>query len=109
VGEAAGEHEKAPLSKGSGAFSFARGEKNMATFYISTNGTSTGLIRQGSKETGLSAHIRTWDFGIEVYARWNEETNKAEFEVFKTGGSSETTKSRKLIGIYSKDGEETTP
>ena len=59
----------------------------MAQYYASIQGNHGEATRMGTKKTGMEAHIRGWNIGVRVYCRWNEETNKDEITVYRTGGS----------------------
>ena len=41
----------------------------------------------GTKNSGLSGHIRGWNIGVRVYMSYNEETGQDEAFVSLTSGS----------------------
>jgi len=48
------------------------------------------VTRTGTKNSGMNAHIRGWNCGVEVEARWNDELQVNCFDVFRTTGSNGT-------------------
>ena len=68
----------------------------MARFYGEIHGQArTPATRIGNNTSGLHAHIRGWDVGIEVECHSVEEYDI--IEVYLTGGSNGTSKRKKLI------------
>ena len=60
----------------------------MAQFYGSINGQAkTQATRRGSKNSGMSAHIRGWNVG--VYVVCSHVGGKDIIRVYKTGGSNQ--------------------
>ena len=59
----------------------------MAHFYGSMQGNRGEATRMGTKDSGFYAHIRGWDVGVRVELYYNEETEKDEIFIYKTGGS----------------------
>ena len=56
------------------------------------------LGRGGTKKTGLTAHIRGWDFGIRVELSANG-TDKDQARIYLTGGSKQP-KNKVMLGTY---------
>ena len=59
----------------------------MAHFYGDLQGCRGAATRMGTKNSGISAHIRGWDFGVRVSVRWDEAKQKDVVSVRLTGGS----------------------
>ena len=59
----------------------------MAHFYASIEGPRKPKTCVGHKSSGIRAHIRGWDKGIQVKARYDEKAEADIFEVYQTGGS----------------------
>lgn len=75
----------------------------MAHFYGTVSGKArTNGTRCGSKDSGIWAHIRSWDKGIEVDCVYDEYTNKNIFKVFLTGGSNDSHR-KQLIGTFEEE------
>ncbi len=68
----------------------------MSTFYGTLDGERKGKNKQGARR--LNAHVRSWDHGIEVNYRL-EDDGTAYCEVWQTGGSNNP-KRIKLIKKY---------
>lgn len=62
----------------------------MAHFYGSMQGNRGSVTRTGSKDSGLSAHIRGWDFGVSVRTYVNQDGVDCVC-VSLTGGSNDPT------------------
>lgn len=60
----------------------------MAHFYGSMNGARGERTCCGSKNSGIVAHIRGWNLGVEVSLRHDKDTGKDIVTVRQTGGSS---------------------
>ena len=70
----------------------------MSHFYSTVEGSSrTVATRAGTKDSGISGHIRGWNVGIQVYGRYDPETGEDVFEVYSTGGSNNSS-TRELLG-----------
>ena len=65
---------------------------------------NTGIKLQGSKGSGLLASISGKNVGIEVVAKFNNETEQDEFMIYRLGGKYKIENS-KVIAII-KDNEE---
>lgn len=64
----------------------------MAHFYGSMDGVGkTTRTATGTKNTGLSAHVRGWDLGVYVDLRVDAD-GKDVIEVYRTGGSNNSTR-----------------
>jgi len=60
----------------------------MAHFYGVVEGRARTLAtRCGTKYSGISAHISSWNKGVFVECIYNEELHKNIFKVYVTGGS----------------------
>lgn len=57
----------------------------MARFYGSIQGNRGEATRCGSKESGITGHIRGWDVGVEVECKHRYGMDEAH--IFATGGS----------------------
>ena len=68
----------------------------MAQFYAGVQGSSGMVTCQGSKRSGMNAHIHGWSVGIEVECQFDGEHDI--ISVFQTGGSNGE-EPRKLIGF----------
>ena len=71
----------------------------MAHFRVIAQGNRGSVSRLGSKKSGLSVQANGWDLGVEVSARFNKETGKDEFVIYKTGGSNGRFSSEKVTII----------
>jgi hypothetical protein len=63
----------------------------MAQFYASIRGNRSERTCMGSKNSGISGHIRGWNIGAKVWISHNDQTEKDEVTVYKTGGSNGAT------------------
>ena len=59
----------------------------MSHFYAGIQGNRGEATRGGSKDSGISGHIRGWSIGARVAIYHNEETGKDIVQVYRTGGS----------------------
>jgi hypothetical protein len=59
----------------------------MAQYYADIQGNRGEATRMGTKNSGLSGHIRGWDVGARVTMRWNELKEEDEVSIELTGGS----------------------
>ena len=60
----------------------------MSRFYASIEGQAkTQATRQGSKNSGITGHIRGWDLGIKVEGKSDRTDNLDTFNIWITGGS----------------------
>ena len=57
----------------------------MSHFYSDIQGSRGGTTRCGTKNSGISGHIRGWGAGVRVVG--NSRGDNDEFLVYKTGGS----------------------
>ena len=57
----------------------------MSHFYLSGQGSRGETTRCGTKNSGISGHIRGWRAGVRVEG--NSRGDNDEFLVYKTGGS----------------------
>lgn len=74
----------------------------MAHFYGVVKGSRSAASRCGTKNTGVSGHIRGWEVGARVEMRHNEETGQDECYVYKTGGSHGATHEKLVAKFKSK-------
>ena len=74
----------------------------MSHFYADIQGNRGQATRQGTKQSGISGHIRGWGVGAFVECYYDKDLGKDFVRVYLTSGSSN---SKKLIGIgvFSKD------
>ena len=71
-------------------------ESDMARFYGEMRGAARlTTSRIGTPKSGLSAHIRGWDIGVEVVCSVNAEGHD-EINVWTTGGSRDAAR-RQLV------------
>jgi len=62
----------------------------MAHFYASVNGSrETIATKTGTKKSGMSAHVRGWNVGVDV--RLSHVNGKDVVQVYKTSGSNGNT------------------
>ena len=68
----------------------------MAEFYgeLWGKGKSPATV-SGTESTGISAHIRSWDYG--VYVELTEEQGKRMVRIYRTGGSNNKEKKELLL------------
>ena len=59
----------------------------MAQYYADIQGTRGAATRMGSKNSGMSGHIRGWSVGAKVFMSWNEQEQRDEVTIKLTGGS----------------------
>ena len=57
----------------------------MAQFYANIKGNRGEATRMGTKDSGLQAHLRGWDIGVEVRLIHLDGVDR--IEVWTTGGS----------------------
>jgi len=75
----------------------------MSHFYGSISGRARTIVtRCGDKKSGISAHIRSWEKGIKVECKYNENINKNIFHIYLTGGSNRPSK-KVLISSFEED------
>lgn len=60
----------------------------MSHFYGSMCGNRGEATRCGTKDSGHYGHIRGWNSGVQVDARYSEWQERDEFHISGTGGSS---------------------
>ena len=63
----------------------------MSHFYASIHGSRGEATRQGTKNSGITGHIRGWNTGAKVVCNYDPETDKDEVYVYRTGGSHSST------------------
>jgi hypothetical protein len=59
----------------------------MAQFYANIQGNRGEATRMGTKNSGLSGHIRGWNIGAKVVMSYDEKTGKDVCTIWKTSGS----------------------
>jgi hypothetical protein len=60
----------------------------MAHFYGSMAGSAkTEATRCGTKNSGMNAHVRGWNCGIETFVDYDATNDKESYSVYMTGGS----------------------
>lgn len=72
----------------------------MAHFYGELKGNKGETTRAGTKNSGLSSHIRGWNNG--VYTEMYRENDEDHFKVYKTGGSSNENNKQLIYDSYNK-------
>ena len=60
----------------------------MSHFYASIKGGRGESTRGGTKNSGITGHVRGWNVGARVTVTHNEQTGQDEVTVYKTSGSS---------------------
>ena len=69
----------------------------MAHFYGEVGGRAkTRGSRCGTKSSGMVAHIRSWNKGIEIQCWYDDVNNRNVFRIYKTNGSNNS-HNRELI------------
>lgn len=68
----------------------------MAYFRATIKGNRGETSKEGTKDSGISGHVRGWDSGVEVSGYVDSEGRDC-FDVYSTGGSNGSA-SRKLVG-----------
>ena len=58
----------------------------MARFYADIQGNRGEATRMGTKNSGISGHIRGWSIGVRTDIQYDEETGKDMVRVYRTGG-----------------------
>ena len=59
-------------------------------FYGTIEGKGSGNVHAaGTKNSGITGHVRGWDVGARVLVTYNEQTGLDEVTVYATTGSSE--------------------
>ena len=71
----------------------------MSQFYAEIEGTRGRASRQGSKKSGIWAHVRGWNIGIEVQCNYDEEKQRDVIIITQTGGSNARTSQRELFRL----------
>lgn len=72
----------------------------MAQFYAEIKGNRGKATRMGTKESGITGHIRGWHVGVKVVCE--QVKGKDIIRVYRTNGSSDP--SSKLVAIFHEDG-----
>jgi hypothetical protein len=71
----------------------------MAQFYAEIDGNRGPASRTGTKNSGMTGHIRGWKVGCRVNCYHDEETDRDEIHVYRTGGSGGDGQSDRLIAV----------
>ena len=71
----------------------------MAHFYADMKGVRGETSRTGTKNSGISAHIRGWDVGCRVSLWHDRDRNEDVITVYKTGGSNNPFSERYVVEI----------
>jgi hypothetical protein len=74
----------------------------MAHFYGQMQGSRGETTRMGTKNSGLWAHLRGWDVGVEVRLDVDEDGHDT-VTVWETGGSNNSSKVRKLVCVTKRE------
>lgn len=76
----------------------------MAHFYANIQGSRGEATRLGTKDSGISGHIRGWHIGGEVYMFHDDEINQDRVTICLTSGSSGASNINKiLLGSFSEN------
>ena len=59
----------------------------MSHFYADIQGNKGQASRCGTKESGISGHIRGWNIGVVVSIEYDMKNDRDIVRVYKTGGS----------------------
>jgi hypothetical protein len=70
----------------------------MAQFYGDIQGNRGEATRMGSKESGISGHIRGWSTGAKVTVTYDPILEKDIVHVYRTGGSNGN--GMELVGMW---------
>ena len=73
----------------------------MSRFYASIQGNRGEATRQGTKNSGMTGHIRGWNIGVKAVCYVNEE-GKDTIKVYLTGGSTSPF-IKKDLGTFSEE------
>lgn len=68
----------------------------MSRFYATIQGSRGEATKQGSAKSGISSHVRGWDFGANALL-WVDENDNDMVSVHLTGGSNGVTPSREIF------------
>ena len=68
-------------------YSKERKDIEMSHFYGDLQGNRGSTTRCGTKEGGLTAHVRGWDVGVRVECRYDEKLGRDVISVYQTSGS----------------------
>lgn len=74
----------------------------MAQFYAEIQGNRGSASRMGSKDSGMTAHVRGWDAGVRVVAK--HEDGLDVFYVYATGGSHAAHSDRLIARVREDEG-----
>ncbi len=75
----------------------------MAQFYATITGQAkTNATRRGSKNSGLTAHVRGWNLGVQVVCR--HENGRDVFHVYRTNGSNDTSLVKQIVRLVGERG-----
>jgi len=75
----------------------------MARFYGSIQGARGVETRVGTPQSGMSAHIRGWNTGVNIVLAVDARTGKDQITLYRTGGSN--TSALQLLAQWT-EGEE---
>jgi hypothetical protein len=71
----------------------------MAHFYATISGNRSERTCMGTKNSGLTGHLRGWDVGVLVNIVHNEEEGVDIVRLYKTGGSNDPSP-KELVAEY---------
>jgi len=71
----------------------------MSQFYGSMEGNRGQVIRTGTKNSGLRAHVRGQNVGVKVFIEHTAD-GKDYIEVWETGGSNNSSAKTLLAKVY---------
>ncbi len=73
----------------------------MAQFYAETQGSRGPVTRTGTKQSGMTAHIRGWDVGVRIECQ--NIDGKDVITVYRTGGSNSPSYQMEPLAIVADD------
>lgn len=76
----------------------------MAHFYAEVVGSRGASHRLGGKKGGASALVNSWDDGVRIYARYDEQKERNYYEVILTSGSNGQPHGIRTLGVIYPDG-----
>ncbi len=71
----------------------------MSHFYGEMKGNRGSVSRCGTKNSGMTCHIRGWDVGVRVTILYNDEEEVDQIAVYKTGGSNNPMNTKLIASV----------
>lgn len=72
----------------------------MSHFYAELQGARGPVTRCGSVSSGIWAHIRGWNFGVDVRLSYDTDRGCDTVDLFRTGGSRGTGPQATIATLY---------